>query len=412
MKCRVALALLAGALGQTGRAQEGCPVSRDLVVRALELVSTHARRDDLVNGLMLLKQAQLACDENGDAYYYRALFERQLGQGNPQNQLAKAADRNSPALKNGEDPFHLATPARGVAVAEHSGQSAPTAPHIARDLRKPGVSEKWALVVGIARFRQPRLNLRYTRKDADAMAALLKDPIYGQFRPDHVQVIEDEEATTVNVRAGINWLARSAKEDDLAVIYIASHGTAREDDVAGVNYIVTHDTDMETRDGLYSTAIPMVDISHAVRTRLKAFRVVVILDTCHSAGAVTQTVEVPQSLSAQMLDQIREGTGRVILAASQTEEFSYEDERYGHGLFTYHLLAALKEHREAPIDKIYQMVEERVAQDATAKHWKQHPVLSASDEQSVIVLGTPPLGPAAWLESPRSFFFEALAAAR
>lgn len=411
MQRRVALALLAGALSQTGRAQEGCPVSKDLVVRALELVSTHARRDDLVNGLMLLKQAQLACDENGDAYYYRALFEKQLGQGNPQNQLAKAGERNSPALKNADDPFHLATPMRGVAVAEHSAQPS-AVPHVARDLHKPGVSQKWALVVGIASFRQPRLNLRYTRKDADAMAALLKDPVYGQFRPDHVQIIEDEEATTVKIRAGINWIARSANEDDLAVIYIASHGTAREDDVAGVNYIVTHDTDMETRDGLYSTAIPMVDISNAVRTRLKAFRVVVILDTCHSAGAVTQTVAVPQSLSPQTLDQIREGTGRVILAASRTEEFSYEDERYGHGLFTYHLLAALKERREAPIDKIYQMVEERVSQDATARHWKQHPVLSASDEQSVIVLGTPPLGPAAWIEGPQSFFFEALAAAR
>jgi hypothetical protein len=177
----------------------------------------------------------------------------------------------------------------------------PPSPHATRDLRKPGVSQKWALVVGIARFRQPRLNLRYTRKDADAMAALLKDPVYGQFRPDHVQVIEDEEATTVKIRAAINWLARSANEDDLAVIYIASHGTAREEDVAGVSYIVTHDTDMETHDGLYSTAISMVDISNAVRTRLKAFRVVVILDTCHSAGAVTQTVAVPQSLSPKTM---------------------------------------------------------------------------------------------------------------
>ncbi len=409
MKGRVALALLVGALSQSGQAQEGCPVSKDLVVRALELVSMHARRDDLVSGLMLLKQAQLACDENGDAYYYRALFERQLGQGNPQNQVAKAADRNSQALKNADDPFHLATPMRGVAVAAHAEQPATPSPHATRDLRKPGVSQKWALVVGIARFRQPRLNLRYTRKDADAMAALLKDPVYGQFRPDHVQVIEDEEATTVKIRAAINWLARSANEDDLAVIYIASHGTAREEDVAGVSYIVTHDTDMETHDGLYSTAISMVDISNAVRTRLKAFRVVVILDTCHSAGAVTQTVAVPQSLSPKTMDQIREGTGRVILAASQTEEFSYEDERYGHGLFTYHLLAELKEHRDAPIDKIFQVVEERVAQDAAAKHWKQHPVLSQSDDQSVIVLGTPPLGTAAWLKGPQSLFQEALA---
>ena len=410
MKRGLVLALLAGALGQTGRAQEGCPVSKDLVVRALELVSAQARRDDLLSGLMLLKQAQLACDENGDAYYYRALFEKQLGQGNPQNQLAKAVERGSAALKSSDDPFHLATPARGVSVLTHPGEAAIPAPHAARDLTKPGVSQKWALVVGISRFRQPRLNLRYTRKDADAVAALLKDPAYGRFRADHVQVIEDEEATTVRLRAGINWLARNANVDDMAVIYIASHGTAREDDVAGVNYIVTYDSDLESRDGLYSTAIPMVDISNAVRTRLRAFRVVVILDTCHSAGAVTTTVEVPQSLSPRALNQIREGTGRVILAASQTAEFSYEDERYGHGLFTYHLLAALREHTESPIDKVFQIVAGRVAQDAGARHWKQHPVMSVSDEQSVIVLGTPPLGAAARLRGLQPLFLGAMAA--
>jgi hypothetical protein len=36
-------------------------------------------------------------------------------------------------------------------------------------------------------------------------------------------------------------------------------------------------------------------------------------------------------------------------------------------------------------------------------------VLSQSDDQSVIVLGTPPLGTAAWLKGPQSLFQEALA---
>jgi len=70
-------------------AQEGCPVSKDLVVRALELVSAQPSKDDLANGILLLKQAAAACDENGDAWYYRSLFERQLGQGNPAYSLAK-----------------------------------------------------------------------------------------------------------------------------------------------------------------------------------------------------------------------------------------------------------------------------------------------------------------------------------
>ena len=48
------------ALAAVGNAQQGCAVSKDLVVRALELVSASPSRDDLSNGLLLLKQAEEA----------------------------------------------------------------------------------------------------------------------------------------------------------------------------------------------------------------------------------------------------------------------------------------------------------------------------------------------------------------
>jgi hypothetical protein len=119
---RLCAAILA--LAAAGHAQQGCAVSKDLVVRALELVSASPARDDLSNGLLLLKQAEEACDENGDAWYYRSLFERKLGQGNPEYSLGKARERNAPALKSAEDPFTLATPARGVAVVAHDNPAA------------------------------------------------------------------------------------------------------------------------------------------------------------------------------------------------------------------------------------------------------------------------------------------------
>jgi hypothetical protein len=381
VRSRLAACIVAGALaGAPLRAQEGCAVSKDLVVRALELVSANPARNDLSNGILLLKQAEEACDENGDAWYYRSLFERKLGQGNPQYSLGKARDRNSPALKNDDDPFHLSTPAtRGVRVA----QPAP-------DARRPGPAQKWALVVGVASFRDPRLNLKFTGKDAASMAALLKDPAYGRFAPDHVKLIEDADATTVNVRAGLNWLARQAVEDDLAVIYIATHGTARDQDTAGANYMVTFDTDVKSQDGLYSTAIPLVEVSNVVRTRLRALRAVVILDTCHSQGALSQTVMVPSSVSTQMLDHIREGTGRVILGASQVEESSYESPKYGHGLFTYYLLEGLRAQRDAPLDKVFDYVKSHVSQDAAANGWKQHPFFDASETATPVILGMAP----------------------
>jgi hypothetical protein len=380
----------AAALAAPAYAQQACAVSRDLVVRALELVSATPARDQLADGLLLLKQAEEACDENGDAWYYRSLFERKLGQGNPQYSLGKARERNSAALGSEDDPFHLATPARGVQVAPSREPGAAGPPHKVRDPRNPEVAHKWALVIGIANFQDPRLNLQYTRKDADAFSALLKDPVYGRFPADHVKVIEDEQATTVNIRAGLSWLARQASEDDLAVIYIASHGTAREQDAAGASYVVTFDTDAQSLDGLFNTSISLVDISNVVRTRVRALKAVVILDICHSQGAVSQTITVPATMPPRMVDHIREGTGRVIIGASRAEESSYESAKYGHGLFTYYLLQALKEQKDSPMDRIYEYVTQRVTQDASVNGWKQHPFLSASDGESSVVLGIAP----------------------
>jgi hypothetical protein len=388
------------ALAAAGHAQQACAVSKDLVVRALELVSAAPSRDDLSNGLLLLKQAEEACDENGDAWYYRSLFERKLGQGNPQYSLGKARERNTPALRNGEDPFTLATPARGVAVVAHDNAAPGAGSHATLDFHQPAVAHKWALVVGVGQFQNARLNLKYTRNDAQSVADLLRDPAFGRFRADRVRLIADAEATAVNIRAGLNWLVRSAAEDDLAVIYIATHGTAREQDAAGASYVVASDTDVESLDGLYSTAIPMVEITTVVRTRIKALKVAVILDTCHSQGALAQTVTIPQSLSPQTVAHIKEGTGRAILAASRTEESSYESAKYSHGLFTYYLLAGLKLQKDAPLDKIYQWVAEQVARDAEANGWKQHPVFGASDGVSPIVLGIAPLDPVGWLTAP------------
>jgi hypothetical protein len=41
-----------------------------------------------------------------------------------------------------------------------------------------------------------------------------------------------------------------------------------------------------------------------------------------------------------------------------------------------------------------------VAREAAANGWKQHPVFSASDEVSPVVIGIAPLDAAAWLRQP------------
>ena len=390
------MAILTVAMAGSAWPQEQCAVAKDLVVRALELVSAQPGADDLESGLQLLKHAIQVCNESGDAWYYRSRFEQQLRRPPlAAYSLKKAQSLGSEALKQQDHPFQLATPlSRAVNGLDpiRTGSKPPLSGSAPQGTSfGPEVADKWALVVGISNFQERKLRLLYTRNDAESFAELLKDPRYGRFRPDHVRVLEDEQATTVQIRAGLNWLARMAGPEDLAVVYISTHGSGRELDIGAANYLITHDTDVHSYDGLYSTALPMVEISNVIRTRLRARKAAVFLDTCHSGGAITQTVSVSASLSPLMLEHIREGTGRAIVTASQQEENSYENQRLGHGIFTYFLLAALRQNEgHAPLDKVYESLSANVVQAAAAQGRKQHPVLSRSEQQSVLVIGIPP----------------------
>ena len=387
MKCIAALFL--GLLWSTPiLAQEGCAESKDLVVRALEIVSAQPSSSDLLTGLELLKHAEQMCDENGDAWYYRSLFERKMGHGNLADYALRTAQkRDSEALKQSDNPFRLATPQRGVTV--DVAETRPSKPHDGRvTATKPEVAQKWALVIGIANFSNPKLDLRFSSKDAESFAALLKDPKYGRFQADHVHVVRDSEATTQRIRRELIWLSESAGPVDLAVIYIATHGSARQDDKAGVSYVITYDSDVSSEGGLYSTALPMVEVSNVVRTRVNSEKVAVFLDTCHSAGAISQTVTVPASASPELLKHIREGTGRVIMAASQEDESSYEDPKFGHGVFTFYLLQALKQQNgNVRLRDVYSYVKTQMDHSG----FNQHPVLSRSDDDSIVMLGVAPL---------------------
>src|SRR5436305_8617967 len=61
------------------------------------------------------------------------------------------------------------------------------------------VREKYALVIGIGKFKDPDIpTLQFPAKDARDLAAVLKDPRYGRFDPAHVVVLADEDATRAN----------------------------------------------------------------------------------------------------------------------------------------------------------------------------------------------------------------------
>jgi uncharacterized caspase-like protein len=393
--------LLVSSVAPVVRAQgERCGVSKDFEVQALEQIKTGAA-PEVEDGLQLLKHATEVCASFGDAWYYRSVFERKLGQVPKANySLEKAKLFGSQAMDDGANPFVLAAPPR------------PGETNLAP------VRNKWALVVGISQFSDARLSLHYTTKDAKDFAAALVDPKVGRFPPSNVHILGETEVPTRRFKEELNWLARSAQEDDLVVIFVATHGTSRKDDTADVNYIVTSDTDLTSQDTLFGSALAMVELSDIVRTRIKARRTVILLDTCHSGGAMAASKERATGLadsapSSAALDRIRQGVGRAILTSSQEEQFSYEGAPFQNGYFTHFLLEALRQNNGMnTIQQDYDYVKDqlpravaarmqasrgvRLKNDspvAASKSATQVPALSSSESGGGIILGAPAATP-------------------
>jgi hypothetical protein len=359
-------------------AQERCGVAQDFMVQALERIKTGSS-SEVGDGLQLLKHANEVCTSLGDAWYYRSLFERKLSQtAKADYSLRNAQKYGSEALEQGIDPFTIST-------------DKPAPP----SRLPPGtVRTKWALVIGISQFtdkRVPRLN--YPAKDAQDFADLLKSADVGRFPSQNVKVLLNADATTRQIKAAFNWLARSAGPDDLVVVFISSHGSPREMDTRNVNYIVTTDTQIRPQDDLFATALPMVEVTQMVRSRILARRTVVFLDTCHSGAAAAHRLPEDvgeSSVSLETLDSIRQGFGRAVIASSQVGEQSFEDDDAGNGYFTYYLMQALKKSKgQDSIDKVYAYIRDQVSKSVATKFkMQQTPVLSQSEHGTDIILGT------------------------
>jgi hypothetical protein len=400
-----ALAIAAACLSfvPSARAQGRCGAGVDLVVQALEKMRADSSNDELADADQLLKRAAELCGELGDAWYYRSLVERKLGHA----QLADFAMRQaqkfpSDASSDQLNPFVLSTPVLRASARGVNGTGTPASAATSHP------ADRWALIVGIGSFTDQHIeSLKYTVNDAQSFQDTLLDPKIGAFKPDHVHSLLNDQATTKNIKMQLNWLARSAGPDDTVVVYVATHGSSRDLDTAGANYIITHDTEIGASidpDSLYATALPMVDIANAIATRVKAQRAAIFLDTCYSGNAAVKDTKLiapgvkSAAPSRQMLDHIKQGSGRMVFAASGTEEESLESDTLKHGFFTYYLVQALHQQGgSTPLSKIFDYTQQHVSQTVSTQfkqyNLQQNPVMSRSEDSTDFALA--PAGAAA-----------------
>jgi len=205
--------------------------------------------------------------------------------------------------------------------------------------------ERWAVVIGIDRYRDPSITeLQYAEADAKAFYDFLITK--GGVRSNNARLLLNKDATQVNIRRALgDFLKQKALKEDEVIIYYAGHGTTDPEPTSEgglAKYLVPWDADPTS---LFATGIPMEEIDH-IFARLAARKILLVQDTCFSGGAGGRTflrrgLTRAATITDKFLQDLASRQGRMILTASDANQLSLESPELGHGLFTHYLLQAL-----------------------------------------------------------------------
>lgn len=202
-----------------------------------------------------------------------------------------------------------------------------------------------ALVVGINQAADERWRaLRFARKDAEDLGAVLADPARGGFTSVRV-LTAPEETTSAALRREIAALARQAtRPEDVVVLYLSAHGTLEADGRGELKrYLVTSDAEYHR---VSQTALA-VEEAVGVLNQSASRRRVVVLATCHSGGGKSMLSEAAAAELASRkgpapwrpLEEASRAS--MVLSASDHGEVAREDETLRNDVYTHFLIEGL-----------------------------------------------------------------------
>jgi hypothetical protein len=247
---------------------------------------------------------------------------------------------------------------------------------------------KYALVIGISQYKDNTggiRNLEYADTDARSIYNFLQQPEAGSFAREDMLMLANEQATIAQIRKALTSFIAKPTADDLLVIFIAGHG-APDPSAPHNMYVIAHDTIVSDMAG---TALPMSELRRYIEQNIRCKRVVLLLDTCHSAGLATETRDVGNNLANLYLEKLLyQEEGRAIITSSDVNELSHESERWGngHGVFTYYLLQGLNgsadtnRDRLVSVGELFRYVRQKVRLDT---EFQQNPRMLIGDSENL-----------------------------
>lgn len=212
------------------------------------------------------------------------------------------------------------------------------------------------------------------------------------FRKDHVLMLLNEKATRENIMDafGDQFLPAVSEPGDLVVIYLSTHGTPKNKDKGGRNYIVAYDTDASK---LYSTGVDMDELTKRISEGVKTKRALIIMDTCYSGAGVpgARALNLADNFNAA---DIAQGSGQLVISSSSPNEKSWESRVSQNGVFTKYLLDVLRANKNIDMKTAFENIQKKVGWEVKSTFGeRQTPQLGGDWKGKELILSLPPKEP-------------------
>jgi EAL domain-containing protein (putative c-di-GMP-specific phosphodiesterase class I) len=205
----------------------------------------------------------------------------------------------------------------------------------------------YAILMGLDRYADRHLStLSFAEKDATDLAAVLSDPVIGNFPPGNIVTILGEELTT---RAAEKILytnvVKNRKPGDVIVVYWSCHGFRVGPQQKA--YLGTYDVQIDQLTDNPNAGLRLEYIHEEIFTRSPAQYILFILDCCHSGAFVPESLRSsspPEEGGVLDFNLFSRGGayGRVALVACRHDAVSRESATLKNGVFTHYLLKGLR----------------------------------------------------------------------
>jgi WD40 repeat protein len=209
----------------------------------------------------------------------------------------------------------------------------------------------YIVAVGISTYAQEGLNLKYAASDAQRLSTVFSQRGKGTlYKETVVRLLVDEQATRKAILESIAKVAKEAKAQDTLVVCLSGHGT-----MLGQRYFfIPHEFRRhkeKTQDEDVHEQCLADDVLSEELAKVPALKRVLILDTCHSGGAVLPVRKGRGDPFAFQGSVVRMSRlqGLFTIGASAAGEEAQEADELEHGVLSYTLLAGLKGVTKGPL---------------------------------------------------------------